>query len=259
MGRKFIIFTDLDDTLLDKNYSPEKALPIIKKLNKIKIPIIFCSAKTKAEQEVIRKQLNIKHPFIVENGSAIYIPKKYFSKQVGNLENNYETIILGVKAEIIYKEIDKLRKKYKIINYHNMRVKEVSKVTDLDIKAAKRAMHREFGETIIEADEEALRKLKKKFNVVRGGRYIQVFGKNASKGKAAKILIKLYKKEFGDITSLGIGNSYNDKPMLKAVDIPILVKNQDNTWANLKIKNLRKIDGIGPEGWVKAIREFILK
>ena len=258
-SRKFIIITDLDDTLLDENYSPKKAMPTIKKLNKANVPIIFCSAKTKEEQEVIREQLNINHPFIVENGSAIYIPKKYFGRAVGNLRDKYEIIVLGVKVEEIYREIEKLRKKYKIISYHYMKPEELSKIVHLDIEAAKRAMHREFGETIIEADEEALKKLKRKFNVVKGGRFTQVFGKSADKGKAARILINLYKEKFGKVISVGLGNSYNDEPMLKVVDIPILVKNPDNTWANLKIKNLRKIDGIGPEGWKKAVEEIVFK
>jgi len=257
--KKFIIITDLDDTLLDENYSPKKVIATIKKLNKANIPIIFCSAKTKEEQEVLREQLNINHPFIVENGSAIYIPKKYFGRAVGNSQGKYETIVLGVRVEEIYKEIDTLRKKYKIISYHYMKPADLSKIVHLDIEAAKRAMHREFGETIIEADEEALKKLRKKFNVVKGGRFTQVFGKSADKGKATKILINLYKKKFGEVISLGLGNSYNDEPMLKVVDIPILVKNPDNTWADIKIKNLRKIDEVGPEGWKKAVEEIILK
>ncbi|HIE41039.1 MAG TPA: HAD-IIB family hydrolase [Candidatus Aenigmarchaeota archaeon] len=259
MKKKFIVFTDLDDTLLDKNYSPDQAMHTIKKLNKLKIPIIFCSAKTKAEQEILRKNLRIYHPFIVENGSAIYIPKKYFDKSVGNMKCKYERIIIGIASKEIYKEINKLRKKYKIISYNNLTIKEISEITGHDIKAAKRAKMREFGETIIKADKNALRELKKKFNVVKGGRFIQVFGKGADKGKAVKILINLYKKNSNQqIISLGLGNSYNDKPMLKVVDFPIIVKNPDNTWAKLNIKNIIKINDIGPKGWAKAIRKFIL-
>lgn len=71
----YVIFTDLDNTLLDSRYSYEDAKDVLEILKEKEIPIVFCSAKTKYEQEVIRKKIGIKDPFIVEDGSAIYIPK----------------------------------------------------------------------------------------------------------------------------------------------------------------------------------------
>ncbi len=253
----YIIFTDLDGTLLDKNYSYKKDLPVLKILRKKKVPIIFCSAKTKAEQEVIRKNMKINHPFIVENGSAIYFPKGYFSKKVGEIKGRYEIIVLGTKSEELRKEIKKLKKKYKIKGYQDMSDKEVAEVTGLDLKNAKLAKKREFGETIVDADKKALEELKKKFNVVKGGRFLQVFGYRADKGKAVKILSNLY-KEFEKITTIGIGNSQNDEPMLKVVDIPAIVKNPDGNWADLKIDGIYKSREVGPEGWVKVVKKFVL-
>ncbi len=76
---KAVVFTDLDGTLLDRaTYSYAAALPAVKLLLSRKIPIVFCSAKTRAEQEVYRSRLNIPDPFIVENGGAIFIPRGYF-------------------------------------------------------------------------------------------------------------------------------------------------------------------------------------
>jgi predicted mannosyl-3-phosphoglycerate phosphatase (HAD superfamily) len=73
---KQIIFTDLDGTLLDsKTYSYEKSLAVINRLKESGIPIIFCSAKTRAEQEVYRRELGLFHPFVVENGGAVFIPR----------------------------------------------------------------------------------------------------------------------------------------------------------------------------------------
>ena len=43
MKKNFIIFTDLDSTLLDENYSWEKAKPALNELNKLKIPLILNS------------------------------------------------------------------------------------------------------------------------------------------------------------------------------------------------------------------------
>jgi mannosyl-3-phosphoglycerate phosphatase len=256
--KTFVIFTDLDDTLLDRNYSAGEAKSVLNILNEKNIPVIFCTAKTKTEQEIIRKNLGINHPFIVENGSAIFIPKNYFGELKGNLIGDYEVIILGVKAEEINQEIDKLRNNYKIKGYHNMSAEEISRITGLDLESAKRAMKRDFGETVVDANEEALGELKKKFNVVRGGRFIQVFGKGADKGKAVKILSNLY-RESKQIITMGIGNAQNDEPMLRAVDIPTIVKNPDGNWADLKIDNIYRVNGIGPVGWVEAVKKFVLE
>ncbi len=50
----------------------------IRNLQSLDIPIVFCSSKTRAEQQVYREELGINAPFIVENGGAVYIPKDYF-------------------------------------------------------------------------------------------------------------------------------------------------------------------------------------
>jgi len=79
MKLKPVIFTDLDGTLLElETYSYAKALPSINYLRKKGIPIVFCSAKTRAEQEVYRKELQINDPFIVENGGAVFVFQGYF-------------------------------------------------------------------------------------------------------------------------------------------------------------------------------------
>ena len=68
---KPVIFTDLDGTLLDRaGYSYAPAVPALERLRRNKIPLVFCSAKTRAEQEVYRKEIEIYDPFIVENGGA---------------------------------------------------------------------------------------------------------------------------------------------------------------------------------------------
>lgn len=77
---KLILFTDLDGTLLDPyTYSYQESLWAINLLKREQIPIIFCSAKTQAEQEVYRKALEIIDPFIVEEGGGILIPQIFHS------------------------------------------------------------------------------------------------------------------------------------------------------------------------------------
>ena len=80
---KLVIFTDLDGTLLDAHtYSFEPARDALGSLRKHGIPVVICSSKTRAEIAVWRRRLGNTHPFIVENGGAVYIPTGYFSSPI---------------------------------------------------------------------------------------------------------------------------------------------------------------------------------
>ena len=76
---KTIIYTDLDGTFLDeKNYSFLESLTALHVAQERGVPVIFCSSKTRAEIEYIRKATGAHDPFIVENGGAIYVPERCF-------------------------------------------------------------------------------------------------------------------------------------------------------------------------------------
>ena len=71
----FVVFTDLDGSLLDgETYSFESATQALKALRMRNIPLILVSSKTRAEMEPLRRRLNHRDPFIVENGAAVFVP-----------------------------------------------------------------------------------------------------------------------------------------------------------------------------------------
>ena len=76
-----IVFTDIDGTLIDIFTGQFDATrTLVKKLTECRIPLILCSSKTKAEQELIREEAELSEPFIVENGGAIFLPSSYFDR-----------------------------------------------------------------------------------------------------------------------------------------------------------------------------------
>ena len=106
---RLLVFSDLDGSLLDeRDYSYEPALPLISALRKNDIPLIFCTSKTRAEIEPLRTELNNTHPFISENGGAIYIPVEYFlHKWDHNREDEkYQIIELGTPYAQIRKILE---------------------------------------------------------------------------------------------------------------------------------------------------------
>lgn len=75
MSNGIIIFTDLDGTLLDRQtYSWDAARPALGLIKERSIPLALCSSKTRAEIEVIRKELDNPDPFICENGGGNLYP-----------------------------------------------------------------------------------------------------------------------------------------------------------------------------------------
>ena len=66
------VVSDVDGTLMDHTYDLTPAKETIKKLQKLSIPVILCTSKTASEVKVIRNELNLTDPYIVENGAAIY-------------------------------------------------------------------------------------------------------------------------------------------------------------------------------------------
>ena len=301
---KQIIFTDLDGTLLDRvTYSYDKSLAGINMLKRRGVPMIFCSAKTRAEQQVYRTDMGVSHPFIVENGGAIFIPQNYFPfpfsyhKKVDNLLG----IELGSPYEEIRRLLNEVRAKggFHFRGFGDMNVEEVAQATGLTIELARLAKQREYSETLVIANpslpvilrernvvaqfigrlclinqattagcanqshvasgeiDEALRQIKAVgLNWTPGGRFYDVLAAN-DKGKAVNILVDLYRRMWGEVETIGLGDSLNDLPMLSAVDLPILVQKKDGNWEEINLPRLRKVQGVGPEGWSRAITELV--
>lgn len=263
---KKVLFSDLDGTLLDLNsYSFNKSIDAVKSVQNAKIPIVFCSSKTRMEQEFYRKKFGVKHPFIVENGSAIFIPRAYFKSKIPfntYLTEDYEVIQLGDPVSQIRHEIQKLRGELDLDFqcYFDLPPEEVSLFTALNLSEAKRAMLREFSETILNGrvNDSFLRRLKRRgFSSIPGSKFHTIVSKNADKGKAIQILLDIYQREWGEVESIGVGDSQNDLEMFKAVNDPYIVQRPDGQWTDLKDDSIKKVSGVGPEGWALAA-EIIL-
>jgi mannosyl-3-phosphoglycerate synthase len=262
-----LVFTDLDGTLLHPvSYSYAAAIDSVRRLQEARIPIIFCSAKTMAEQQVYRQELAVKDPFIIENGAAIIVPKDYFrfSFSFSRVTDDYFIIELGVPYTEVRNKLKGLcgERETKVTCFGDLSTEEVSKVTGLNLLMAGLAKQREYSETvIIDGDkkhlEATLATIKEMgLSYTFGGKFYEVY-QGGDKGKAVKILMELYKLNFGDVYTIGIGDSQNDVEMLVAVDLPVVVQTANNRWNKLKVKKLKHVTGVGPEGWAKAASELL--
>ncbi len=267
---KFVFFTDLDGTLLDHaTYSFEKALPALKLLRNGGLPLIICSSKTKAEIEYYRKKLANRHPFVSENGGGIFIPKGYFDFDVRDVhpavteEPDYTVIRLGARYSDLREAVGSLMAEgFDLWGFGDMSAGEVAEISGLTVFEAELSKKRDFDEPFLfqgnEEDEKGLVDAitRKGFNCTKG-RFFHILG-DSNKGTAISVLSALYRRQMGDIITVGLGDRPNDFPMLQEVDIPVLVQQPEGNYAEgLNVPGLIRAGGVGPEGWTKAVLDIL--
>ncbi|MCK5139006.1 MAG: HAD-IIB family hydrolase [Thermodesulfovibrionia bacterium] len=269
MDTRLIVFTDLDGTLLDLKYSFKKALPALRLLRMKNIPLVLCSSKTRAEIEYYRRKLLNTHPFISENGGGIFIPKHYFKFQISNLNfhivegKKYYLIKLGTSYSALRKTVGRLRSEgFDVRGFGDMDIEEIAELTGLKTREARVAKRRDFDEPFIfNGSKRDLKSLLLRirslgFNYTQG-MFFHIMG-NSDKGRAVEILKRLYMRQHGTLVTAALGDSLNDEAMFKKVDYPVLVKKHNGSYdKGILLRKLIKVNGIGPEGWNKAVVKLI--
>jgi mannosyl-3-phosphoglycerate phosphatase len=273
MNKHVIIFTDLDGTLLDRHYSFKEALPALHVVKKRNIPLVLCSSKTRVEIERTREKLDNDDPFISENGGGIFVPRGYFKFRIPESQfqidedEKYLVIKLGASYDLLRNALEELRsEKFDVKGFGDMTVKEVSELTGLKLSDARLARERDFDEPFVFVGKESfVNKLKRRirakgFNYTQG-EFLHIMG-DSDKGRAVETVKGLYSKIRKRIMTVALGDSPNDIEMLRCVDYPVVVQKADGSYHPQVVKEVKgivKADGIGPEGWNRAVMTVLSK
>ena len=255
---KAIIFTDLDGTLLDEEYSFAPAERALERIKQDGIPLVVVTSKTRAEVEHIRSRFKNTDPFITENGGGIFIPGSYFPFPVqGEKLDGYTLIRLGTDYRELRQALVRIRASSgkAIKGFGDLSDEEISNLTGLPVKEAWLARERDFDEPFILEDgspEEAKGLVEAAGYSFTMGRLFHMTGPN-DKGGAVERLKSFYRALYGKIVTIGAGNALNDAPFLRVVDYPVLV-GDDGGYNDIgEVPGLVKAQGAGPQGWEKAV------
>ncbi|HDL19076.1 MAG TPA: HAD-IIB family hydrolase [Bacteroidetes bacterium] len=266
-----LIFTDLDGTLLDHyTYSWQEAEEALQQLFFLSVPLIFCTSKTKDESIAIRGELGVDHPFIVENGAAIYSPLGYFENAIFNRTDcGYEVKQFGVPYIKLCSFLTDCKKNLhiRLQGFGDLSTGEIQELTGLSFYQAELSRRRNYSEPFRFPDEDSEKRLpelekaaaERNLKITKGGRFFHLSGPH-DKGLAVRSLIDFYRgNEPGDWISVGIGDSLNDLAMLQNVQIPCLVKNAKNRYNVGITRQLSpKLAGdTGPAGWNKIVLQIL--
>jgi len=247
------IVTDIDGTLMDHSYDLNPAKETINWLKDLKIPVILCTSKTRAEVQEIRRELNIYDPYIVENGGAIYgeySDGKNWELILGKSYFELEKILMKISEEIDYylKPLNELSDS------------EATVLTGLTGNSLNLMRDRHWSMPFLNPPDNLEKKIinsssKYEVNIFRGNRMSHLLYKGSNKGKAIKKLVE-YSKNF-NVKIIGLGDSPNDLPLLNNSTYKVVIPGPDGPnrklLSDLKGSKYILSDEANGFGWRKEV------
>lgn len=267
---QWLVFTDMDGSLLDHhNYHFDDAVPTLTTLKQHNIPVIPVTSKTQAEVELLRDSLCNRHPFIVENGAAVFIPVGYFANQPqGTIEKEgYWVKEFSAPRQQWQGLIETVRPRYldQFQTFADAGIDGIIAMTGLNVHAAARAARRQYGEPVCwhgngNIKQQFISDLKQLgAQILEGGRFLHVSGL-CDKGQALQWLTAVYQGNTTEPTlrTLAIGDSQNDLAMLEKADYALIIRSPVHGLPAVERKhNLYISTHTGPKGWAEGVNKII--
>jgi mannosyl-3-phosphoglycerate phosphatase family protein len=268
MFDRLLIVSDMDGTLLNHHdYQFEAVLPMLAQLQHQQIPVILNTSKTFAEVESWLEKLDLKHPFIVENGSAIFIPKGYFPDPVvsnAGVDNQsfdgYQVILLG--ESIVTLAAFLLQHKPEAIDFSRCSAEQAMQLTGLNQQQVAEAQNRQFSIPLSFSDSEQEQHfadiaLQSGLAVLKGGRFLHILGKT-DKGLATRHLKHLYESAYNtQYGVIALGDSPNDEAMLVHSDIAVVINSPSSDRLKPSNEALIRTQQQAPLGWVEGVQSAL--
>lgn len=264
---RLVVFTDLDGTLLDHHdYSWQAARPALDALKERGYPLILNSSKTVAELTRLSTELGLASPLICENGAIVAIPHTD-QPDVNTRDVTYSFKYFASPYSDITSTLQKIKREfgYQFTGFSDMTLEQIMRCTGLDRESAEAASSRQATEPLLWQDtDEALTDFRKqldqyKLTMTRGGRFYHVMSP-ADKGQSIQWLVEMYQQQQPGqtITTLALGDSENDLPMLEKVDYPVLVYNPHSKQPDIShLEHARVTSQPGPQGWNNAVLDVL--
>ena len=269
----WVVFTDLDGTLLDHvSYRWHSARVALEALRRRRVPLVLVTSKSRAEVAPLLRSLRRREPFVVENGGAVFLPRGYFPFRIPGVSSagrGWLRVALGTPRARLLRALASAAKRSGICvrGFAQMSAREVAELTGLPLATARRAREREFDEpfVILDGGTGAARRLRREITreglqMMRGSRFFHILGDN-NKGDAVKKLLGFFGPFFNSrVRAVGLGDSPNDIPLLRAVDIPVLVARPGGRYdaeTLTAVPRARRAGGAGPAGWNRAVLRIL--
>lgn len=271
MQIQWLVFTDLDGTLLDERYRWDAATAALQKLRERGIPLVLNSSKTVQEMAALARELGTSAPLVSENGGVIAVPTgSEFAQlqpvEVAELVDGYQIHIAGLPRTTILECVHRLRQQqsWKFVGFSDWSIAEIAAETGLDRQAAQAAAHRLATEPILWQDTDARwaefeSKLQAHgIRALRGGHFIHLMG-TADKADGLRAVLQLYRHHDPTVQwhTVALGDSPNDADMLNAADIAVVIPDSRGRRLQPTAPRVIMADAAGPVGWNTAVQTIL--
>ncbi len=268
--KSLLVFTDMDGSLLDHHdYSYAPAEKLLGLLESLEVPVIPTTSKTRAELQHLREMLGNRHPFIVENGAAIYIPRDYFSQQPVGTQSRGEYWVREMSAprEHWLAILAGLEPEFtgEFTSFQREGAAGVAQLTGLPPAEAALANEREYSEPVAwkgtaARREEFIAALRARgANPLQGGRFLTLAG-DCDKGRALCWLREAYLAAGlpAPLHDIAIGDSGNDVAMLETAETALVVRSPVHDYPQLERgNNTIHSTRYGPAGWAEGVSRWL--
>jgi mannosyl-3-phosphoglycerate phosphatase family protein len=264
-----VVFSRLEPAVLgDTAQSREAFRASLERLAAQGIPVVIGSQATRAEVELLREELGLTDPFIVENGAAVFVPRGYFPFPLpaSGMRSGYHTFERSIAHDAVVRALRRAasQARVSVLAMSDMSISEVAREAGLTLLQARLAKLREYDEPFRVLDPEAaararlLKTLRSAgLQVWSEGRFDHVVG-SADMGACVALVRSLYARR-RPVVSVGVG-SESDADLLKRVDVPIVVPagpRRGPASVSRAVPGARMARSASPEAWVDAVERAV--
>jgi mannosyl-3-phosphoglycerate phosphatase len=229
-----VVVSGVDGGLLDPTRGWDGARPALAVLARLRLPLVLCSTRPRAELAVLSRLFGLDAPMIVENGAALLVPHGHLPSGLPDLpsDGSHHVLALGPGRDALLEELAELARAA------GVRVRGVSDLTPQERfrgsalgRLADSTSRYEYTEPFLletAQDEAALavQAERRGLRIVHGPRYLHLCD-GGDKGLAVRTLLSLYERSGPLPRAIGIGAWPTDVSMLRAVHRAVILPTGD--------------------------------
>lgn len=258
--RPALVFCDVDHLFSARRPTFSRLAATRAALTDERVTLVFCSHRTRAEVESIRRETGLLHPFICENGAAAFVPDGYFGVELPATRRvaGYDALEFAKPYDQIVELISRtaIRARADIIGFSDMSVEDVARECGLTLLQARLAKLREYDEPFrladpnLQVERRLLRALEAAGLTCTLRDQYHFAGSSAGPGAPMAALTDLYRAHLGALFTIAAGGDAMRRRVDVSLGLPLA--DESDGWLDAILNAVRNLRARGASGFEQA-------